>query len=87
MCSVNIITLQRSFRASGLQILKYCGTDGKLNSKTKFSFFDFLLRYPICLKYILEKYGIHEDFSTAELTSIEKRWSSISVLLGTQRNP
>lgn len=56
-----------------LLILRYCGTNGKLNSKIKFAFFDFLLRYPICLKYILEKYGIHEEFSRAELTSIDKK--------------
>lgn len=57
-----------------LLIIKYCGNNGKFNSKLKFAFFDFLLRFPICLKYLLEKKGeTKEEFSNAELSSIDKK--------------
>ncbi len=57
-----------------LLIIKYCGNNGKFNSKLKFAFFDFLLRFPICLKYLLEKSGeTKEEFSNAELSSIDKK--------------
>lgn len=57
-----------------LLIINYCGTNKKIDSKLKFAFFDFLLRYPICLKYLLGKYdGVTEEFSDAELGSIDKK--------------
>ena len=55
-----------------LVMLRYAG-DGLINSKTKFSFLDFLLRYPICLKYITTKMHVKEQFSKAELNSIDKK--------------
>ncbi len=56
-----------------LLIVEYCGVNGKIDSKIKFTFYDFLIRYPICLKLIFEKMGISEEFSDAELTSIDKQ--------------
>ena len=55
-----------------LLLTKYCG-DKEIDSKLKLAFFDFLLRYPICLKYLLDKNDIKENFSHAELTSIDKK--------------
>jgi len=56
-----------------LLMVKYCGNSNLLTSKLKFAFFDFLLRYPICLKIIFEKNQINEFFSNAELTSIDRK--------------
>lgn len=57
-----------------LLIINYCGVNGKIDSKIKFVFYDFLLRYPICFKYLLSKYpNVKEEFSEAELGSIDKK--------------
>jgi hypothetical protein len=55
-----------------LVMLKYA-FGGVINSKTKFSFLDFLLRYPICLKYVVTKMHVKEEFSNAELNSLDKK--------------
>jgi hypothetical protein len=57
-----------------LVIVKYCSVNRKIDSQVKFTFYDFLLRFPICLKYILEKNGkTNETFTDAELRSIDNK--------------
>ncbi len=55
-----------------LMLLKY-GADGRFTSKNKFAFFDFLLRYPVCLKYITHKMHLKEEFSQSELNTIDSK--------------
>ncbi len=54
-------------------LLKYAGVNGKLSSRVKFAFYDFLLRYPVCLKKLLDVESVEEEFSHAELSSIDKK--------------
>ncbi|MCF7866225.1 hypothetical protein K9L67_06050 [Candidatus Woesearchaeota archaeon] len=56
-----------------LALLEYSGVNGKIDSKLKFAFFDFLIRFPICLKYILDKNQESTNFEQSELTSIDKK--------------
>lgn len=56
-----------------LIILKYAGTKQMLTSKLRFAFYDFLLRYPICLKYVTDQFNEIEEYSKVELFSLDKK--------------
>jgi hypothetical protein len=72
------IRFEQSIEYNAIRILiitKYCGKDG-INSKIQFAFFDFLLRYPACLKYSIDRNdtkGILEEFSMVELTALDTK--------------
>lgn len=55
-----------------LLLLRYAGKGGKIGSKNRFAFYDFLLRFPICLKHLLNIFQIPEEFSEAELKSLDQ---------------
>ena len=56
-----------------LFILKFGGIKGTLDSKIKFTLYDYLLRYPICLKKVFDEYEINESFTQIEILTIDKK--------------